>query len=83
MGEVNLRPDTFAEGGGLIDDFDGVISDIRFIMTDYDGGVMDEVPVCSVRFDVEGEEALPTLYSVGGADDFAPDEFVMGLTTFK
>lgn len=80
--KVNLRPDSFAEGGGLIDDFDGTISDVRFIMTDYDGAIRDAVPVAKVSFDVEGEESFQ-LYSVGGSNDFAPDETGMGLTVLK
>lgn len=80
--KVNLRPDSFAEGVGLIDDFDGVISDVRFIMTDYDGAVRDAVPVAKVSFDVDGEESFQ-LFSVGGSNDFAPDETGMGLIVLK
>ncbi len=83
MGDVSLRPDGFAEGGGLIDDFDGIISDIRFVMTDYDGAMSTPVPVARVVFNVDGEETEPTLYSVGGKDDFAPDESGMGLIKLK
>ncbi len=80
--KVNLRPDSFAEGGGLVDDFDGVIADIRFIMTDYEGAVSEAVPVACVKFDIEGEEASQN-FSVGGKNDFAPDETGMGLTVLK
>ena len=75
---INLRPDEFSEGGGLADDFDGVISDIRFISTDYDGSTTEQVPVCRVVFDVDGEE-ISELYSVGGKGDFAPDDNGTGL----
>ena len=80
--KVNLRPDSFAEGGGLVDDFNGVITDVRFIMTDYEGAVTEAVPVACVKFDVDGEEASQN-YSVGGKNDFAPDETGMGLVVLK
>ncbi len=80
--KVNLRPDSFAEGGGLVDDFDGTITDVRFIMTTYDGAISDAVPVAKVSIDVGGEEAVQ-LFSVGGSNDFAPDETGMGLTVLK
>jgi len=82
-GTVDLRPDSFAEGGGLIDDFDGTISDIRFIMTNYGGRISDAIPVASVRFTIEDMESDPTLYSVGGSDDFAPTTDEMGLNKLK
>jgi len=81
--KVNLRPDGFAEGGGLIDDFDGTISDIRFIMTNYDGAITDAIPAARVLFEVDGEETDATLYSVGGKNDFTPDDSGMGLTPLK
>jgi len=82
MGKVNLRPDSFAEGGGLADDFDGVITDVRFIMTDYNGKSQEAVPVADVKFDIDGEEASQ-MYSVGGKNDFVPDETGMGLDPLK
>lgn len=78
MGNVNIRPDEAAEGGGLIDDFDGEITDMRFIMTDFNGKVQEAVPVCRVVYGVEGEE-YDDLLSVGGKNDFAPDESGRGL----
>ena len=82
MGDVNIRPDQAAGGGGLIDDFDGMISDMRFIMTDYDGKMPNQVPVCQVTFDIDGEESV-SLYSVGGDGDFAPDDTGHGLNKLK
>jgi len=66
----------------LIDDFDGTISDVRFIMTDYDGNTTDAVPVAKVVFDVDGEET-DSLYSVGGNNDYAPDEAGKRLVKLK
>ena len=80
---VNLNPNEFSEGGGLIDDFDGIISDIRFIMTDYGGGIQDAIPAAKVVFNIDGEETEPALFSVGGKGDFAPDETGMGLIKLK
>lgn len=82
MGDVDIRPDKCAEGGGLADDFDAVIKDMRFIMTDYDGAVTEQVPVCRVIFDIEGEEEV-ALYSVGGSGDFIPDETGHGLNKVR
>ena len=82
MGNVSIRPDLASEGGGLLDDFDGVITDMRFIMTDYDGAMVDAVPVCQVSFDVDGEESNQ-MYSVGGSGDFRPDETGRGLDALK
>lgn len=82
MGDVDIRPDLASEGGGLIDDFDGTITGMKFVMTDYDGAMPDPVPVCQVTFDVEGEESVQ-LYSVGGKGDFAPDDTGHGLRKLK
>ena len=81
--KVNLRPDSFSEGGGLIDDFDGTINDIRFIMTTYDGAISESVCVACVAYLVDGEDAGTDLLSVGGKNDFAPDETGMGLIKLK
>ena len=82
MGNVSLRPDKFSEGGGLIDDFDGTITDIRFVLTDYQGQMSEAVPVAQVKFDVDGEESTQ-LFSVGGSGDFAPDETGLGLIKLR
>jgi len=82
MGNVDIRPDLAAEGGGLIDDFDGKIADMRFIMTDYDGMMPEPACVNKLVFDIDGEESYQ-LYSVGGKDDFAPDETGHGLNKLK
>jgi len=82
MGNVDLRPDHAAEGGGLVDDFDGVITDMRFIMSDYNGSISNPVPTFVVTFNIDGEESV-AWYSVGGKDDFVPDETGRGLTQLK
>lgn len=82
MGNVDIRPDLMSEGGGLVDDFDGEIRDMLFVMTDYDGAMAEAVPVCQVVFDVDGEESIQ-LYSVGGSGDFTPDETGHGLNKLK
>jgi len=81
--KVSLRPDQFAEGGGLLDDFDGVIADIRFVMTNYDGLLSEAVPVCSIRYAVDGDDVGTDLLSVGGKGDFIPDDSGMGLIALK
>ena len=81
--KVSLRPDSFAEGGGLLDDFDGKIGDIRFITTDYDGHIPTPVTVARIVYEVDGEEVGTDLLSVGGKDDFVPNEVGTGLTALK
>jgi len=81
--KVNLRPDSFAEGGGLIDDFDGLISDIRFGLSP-DGYVSgDPITLCLANFEVEDGEEHTELYTIGGQDDFAADDSGMGLVKLK
>ena len=82
MGDVNIRPDLAGEGGGLLDDFDGIIADLKFVMTDYDGSMPEPVPVGQITFDIDGEEIIQ-LYSVGGSGDFAPDDTGRGLKKLK
>ena len=79
---VNLRPDHFVKGGGLIDDFDGVISDIRFVMTDYNGALPESIPAAKVSFSVDGEES-DQFYSVGGKGDFIPNDTGLALVALK
>jgi len=81
--KVSLRPDSFSEGGGLLDDFDGVIGDIRFIMSDYDGAVTTPVPVARIVYEVDDEEVGTDLLSVGGKDDFVPNDAGTGLVALK
>ncbi len=81
--KVSLRPDSFAEGGGLLDDFDGKVADIRFITTDYDGAIPTPVTVARVVYEVDGEEVGTDLLSVGGKDDFVPNDAGTGLVALK
>jgi len=82
MGNVDIRPDLAAEGGGLVDDFDGVVTDIRFVPDDYNGTLPEPITLCHVVFDVDGEESVQN-YSIGGDKDFAPDETGRGLTKLR
>ncbi|MDD4984377.1 MAG: hypothetical protein PHQ43_01110 [Dehalococcoidales bacterium] len=75
---VNLRPDSYTESGGLLDDVDVTINDIRFAMSDYDGKAPKEVPIALVEFESDGEITEQKL-SVGGNDDFVPDDTGMKL----
>lgn len=81
---VLLNPGEFAEGGGLIGDFDGEIADARFIMYDYNGKMDHAIPVAKIVFNnLEGDEVGQEYYSVGGDDDFAPDESGFRLIKLK
>lgn len=82
MGNVDIRPDLCSEGGGLIDDFDAVISDVRFGLSP-DGYVSGQpVTLCLVRFDVDGEEHT-VLFTIGGEGDFVADDTGRGLNKLK
>lgn len=76
MGQViSVRPSTFAEGGGLLDDADVVFQGARFTMYDYGGKSTYKVPVLAVGMVVDGEDEVhEQYYSVGGKNDFAPSE---------
>jgi len=82
MGKVDLRYEALAEGGTFFDDFDGVISDIRFIMTDYNGKAKTPVAVCKVTLRV-GDDESTQFYALGGDGDFVANETGTGLEFLK
>jgi len=70
---VSLNPESFVEGGGLIDDVDVTFKETLFDMFDYNGTVTPGVPSLKVTLDVEGEEMIQ-YYSMGASKDWAPSE---------
>lgn len=76
-GCVSLKPESFAEGGGLLDDCDVEFGVAKFIMGDYGGKSAVRVPMLSLDVKVLGgddDETHTQFYSVGGKDDFAPSD---------
>ena len=78
MGNVDLRLSALAEGGNFFDDFDGTIKDARFVTTSFNGKVDPPRTVLQIVFDISGNEHTE-FYSVGGDQDFIPDDTGMGL----
>lgn len=79
MGNVSFKPETFIEGGALLDDINLDITYARFIMGDYDGKMMEKVPMLKMVVRSEEGEEHTQFYSVGGTGDFAPDDTGKGL----
>jgi len=71
---ISLNPETFVEGGGLIDDVDVTIDKARFELFDYNGTVIPGVPALALHMtDPEGEEVVQ-YYSMGKPEDWEPSE---------
>lgn len=79
MGNVSFKPDTFLEGGALLDDVNLTVQSARFIMGDYDGKMMEKVPMLKLIVLTEEGDEQHQFYSVGGSSDFAPDDTGKGL----
>jgi len=82
MGVVSIKPSSFTDGGGLIDDVDATLTDIRYVMYDYDGKADEPVPVAKTVWDVDGEEQT-VMYSVGGSGDFQPNDTGLALESLR
>jgi len=68
---MSLNPETFTEGGGLIDDVNVTWNKVRFEMFDYQGK-SEPAPTLKVDMETdEGEEASQN-WSMGSAKDWAP-----------
>ncbi len=71
---MSLNPETFTEGGGLIDDVDVVIKEARFVMWDYNGkSAAGDSPCLHLNLDLDGDE-VEQYYSMGAAKDWMPSE---------
>ena len=70
---MSLNPETFLEGGGLVDDVDVVVKDAKFVMWDYNGKIPQPSPALCLTMEVEDEEVLQ-YYSMGSAKDWLPSE---------
>ncbi len=71
---ISLRPSSFAEGGGLIDDVDVQITRARFVSYDYDGKAdKPALCLCVGMQDKDGGEHIQ-YYSAGDLAYFVPSE---------
>ena len=64
---VSLDPAEAVQGGGLRDDFDGVVTSSIVKLHDYGNGVTTVAIVLGVRADDDGEEML-VIYSIGNKE---------------
>lgn len=75
MGKAaSLNPESFTEGGGLIDDVDMTVSGISFVIFDYNGKVDPGVPAIRLECTQEDGEEYIEHYSAGKASDWLPSE---------
>ena len=71
---ASLDPETFVDGGGLIDDVDATINKARFDLYDYNGTVDPPVPALKLDLETEDGEEVEQYYSMGSAADWAPSK---------
>lgn len=72
--KASLRPDDYAEGGGLLDNEDVVWDEVRFVIWDYDGRG-PSTPALKVSMTVtDSGDSVDQYYSAGKLQDWEPSE---------
>jgi len=71
---ASLNPESFVEGGGLIDDIDVTFTECAFEMFDYNGTVTPGSPSLKVKMADEDGTEMEQYYSMGSAQDWIPSE---------
>lgn len=72
---ASFNPDTFAEGGGLLDNVDVTWKELNAEMWDYNGTIPDAVPAVKITMEVEDVEGDQEQYfSCGSAKDWEPSK---------
>lgn len=72
---ASFSPDTFSEGGGLLDNVDVTWEEVRFELWDYDGKIPTPTPAMKVRMKVEDqEEPVDQYFSAGNPQDWTPSK---------
>lgn len=69
---VGLTPDTYTEGGGLVDDVDATITAARFVSYDYNGKAAKPALCLKVNYQPVEGKAFTEYYSCGDLSNFAP-----------
>lgn len=69
-----LNPETFVEGGGLIDDIDVVLKKNEFVLYDYNGTVTPATPALRILMTDDSGTEYEQMYSIGKAEDWLPSE---------
>lgn len=70
---ANLNPETFLEGGGLIDDVDVTVLEARFESFDYNGKAEEPIPALKLKVQAADTE-VEQYYSMGAMKDWIPSE---------
>lgn len=68
---ASMNPDSFIQGG-LADDFDGVITKVRFCPWNYNGSIDHHVLAVAVTIRPDDEEEFTQYYSAGDLEQFVP-----------
>lgn len=72
---ASLNPDTFLEGGGLLDNVDVVWRNPRFEMWSYPGGQYPDSPVLKIDLEMDdGATSDNDVWTAGSADDWSPSK---------
>ena len=73
---ASLSPDTYVEGGGLLNDVDVRWKECRFELWDYNGKVPIGVPALKVTMDVVADEPYEAIqyFSAGSGKDWEPSK---------
>lgn len=71
---TSLSPETFVEGGGLVDDVDLTIQEAKFIMWDYNGKIPQATPALCLSMLAEEDEKIEQYYSMGSSKDWMPSD---------
>lgn len=72
--KASLRPDDYAEGGGLLDNEDVVWEEVRFTMWDYGGRGPTTPALCVKMTVVDSGDEVEQYYSAGKAQDWEPSD---------
>lgn len=71
---VSLKPSTFVEGGGLVDDVDATITDAKWLTWDYNGQSNVVVPALAVALTLQDGTVQEQYYSCGKLEHFKPSK---------
>jgi hypothetical protein len=69
---ASLRASDMVEGGGLLDDVEATITNIRFALWDYGGRVADQIPAVEVELETDNGEKATQYWSAGKSKDWVP-----------
>ncbi len=69
---ASLNPETYSDGGGLLDNERVIFKSVMFGMTDYNGKRDSEVPALIINMSVEGSDDVEQFFTVGKAEDWQP-----------